>query len=173
MLDNAAVLPYEIFDTLLQHAVTSGLLQVEQMLAIVDRRGGRGVPGITATRAALAGGLVDEKIEKQLELIIARIIDRAAVPRPVRQHPIVGADGKRYVLDNFWPNRMVAIEGDGRRWHGNAQQARKTRDRARAITATGIELYTYGWSEATETPDAVLREVEAIVLGPLATLRAG
>lgn len=101
MLDNAAVLPYEVFEPLLQNAVTSGRLQVEQMLAILDRRGGRGVPGITATRTALEGGLVDEKIEKQLELIIARIVDRARVPSPLRQHPVTGADGKHYVLDNF------------------------------------------------------------------------
>jgi hypothetical protein len=29
----------------------------------------------------------------------------------------------------------------------------------------GIELYVYGWSEATETPDAVREEVERVVLG--------
>jgi hypothetical protein len=165
MLDNAAVMPYEVFEPLLQNAVSSGRLQVEQMLAILDRCGGRGVAGTVATRCALEGGLVDEKIEHRLELILARIIERSAVPAPVRQHPVVGADGKHYVLDNFWPSAMVAVEGDGRRWHGNATQARATRTRARAIVATGIELYVYGWSEATETPDAVREEVERVVLG--------
>jgi hypothetical protein len=173
MLDNAAVLPYDVFEPLLQHAVTSGRLRIEEMLAIADRRGGRGVPGLTATRAALEGGLVDEKIERQLELLIARIVDRANVPTPTRQHPVIGANGKPYLLDNFWASAMVAVEGDGRRWHGNPTQAKKTRERARAITATGIDLYVYGWSEATETPDKVRAEVESVVLGRLRMPRAG
>lgn len=164
MLDNAAVLPYEVFEPLLQHTVTSGLLRIEELLAILDRRGGRGVPGMTKVRAALTGGLVDEDIQRRLELLIARIVQSANAPAPVRQHPVVGADGKRYVLDSFWPDALVAVEGDGRRWHGDPEQARRTRARARAITATGIELYTYGWSEATETPAAVRTEVESVVL---------
>lgn len=172
MLDNAAVLPYQVFEPLLQHAVTSGRLRVEEMLAIIDRRGGRGVAGITAIRAALEGGLVDEKIEQRLELLIARIVDQANVPRPSRQHPVVGANGKQYFLDNFWADAMVAVEGDGRRWHGDPEQARRTRIRARAITATGIDLYVYGWSEATETPNALRAEVESVVLGRLRDRRA-
>lgn len=173
MLDLAAVLPYETFETLLQNTINSGRLQVEEMLAILDRRGGRGVTGTVATRLALEGGLVDEKIERRLELLIARIIDSANVPAPTRQHPVIGADGKRYVLDSFWPDAMVAVEGDGRRWHGNAEQARKTRERARAITATGIDLYVYGWSEATETPLALRDEVERVVLGRIDRRKVG
>jgi hypothetical protein len=165
MLDCAAVLPYEVFQELLQDAVTSGRLRIEEMLAIVDRRGGRGVQGTVAARSALEGGLVDEKIEKRLELILATIIESANVPKPVRQHPVIGADGKQYFLDNAWPDGMIAVEGEGRRWHGSKAQAAKTRARARAITATGYVLYAYGWSEAVETPLAVRREIEDVVLG--------
>jgi hypothetical protein len=173
MLDLAAVLPYDVYELLLQNAVTGGRVRIEELLAILDRRGGRGVPGMTKMRAALDGALVDEDIQRKLELIIARIIDEAPVPKPERQYPVVGADGKQYRLDNFWPSIGVAVEGDGRRWHGTVEQARKTRERARAITATGIELYTYGWSEATETPLALREEVVAIVLGRLRMPRSG
>lgn len=173
MLDLAAVLPYAVFEPLLQNAVTGGRLHIEEMLAILDRRGGRGVRGTVATRAALEGGLVDEKIEKKLELLLAGILEAAAVPRPSRQHPVIGADGNQYFLDNFWPEAGVAVEGDGRRWHGNAEQAKKTRNRARAITATGITLYVYGWSEVTETPLDVGTEIETVVLGRLSRPLAG
>lgn len=172
MLDCAAVLPFDRFEELLQNAVVAGLVPIERMLAIVDRRGGRGVEGTVATRRALEGGLVDEKIERKLELILARIIDGARVPKPVRQHPVIGADGKQYYLDNAWPDLAVAVEGEGRRWHGNATQAAKTRDRARAITATGIDLYPYGWSEAVETPLVVRAQIEEVVLGRIRDRRA-
>ena len=66
------------------------------------------------------------------------------------------------MLDNAWPDRRIAIEADGLRWHGTAEQARKTRARARSITRTGWDLYAYGWSDATETPRETLAEVESI-----------
>lgn len=60
MLDLAATLPPATFEVLLQKAVTSGAVKVEALLAILDRRGGRGVEGTVALRDGLADGLVDE-----------------------------------------------------------------------------------------------------------------
>ena len=172
LLDCAAVLPYSAFEELLQNTVTSGLVTVESMLAILDRRGGRGVEGTVALRTALAGGLVDEKIQRKLELLVARIISSCDVPPPVRQYELVCNDGRRVFLDNAWPELRIAIEAEGLRWHGNKAQAAKTRARARSITGSDWDLYAYGWSDATETPDATRREIER-VLGPSARRMVG
>jgi hypothetical protein len=161
LLDSAAVLAYDAFETLLQNAITSGDVKIEAMFAILDHRGGRGVDGTVATRTALSGGLVDEKIQQRLELIVARIVRRAKCPDPVRQHRLVCRDGRVVFLDNAWPDRKVTLEAEGLRWHGNATQARKTRERARAITASGWERYAVGWYEATETPAEITRLVES------------
>ena len=165
LLDCAAVLPSTAFEELLQNTVTGGLVAVESLLSLLDRRGGRGVAGTVALRTALAEGLVDEKIQKKLELLVARIIASCSVPRPVRQYELTCADGRRVVLDNAWPAWRVAVEAEGLRWHGNKTQAAKTRARARSITASSWDLYAYGWSDATETPEATRREIER-VLGP-------
>lgn len=164
-LDCAAVLPLHVLEPLIQNAVTGGVVKIEALLAILDRRGGRGVDGTVRLRTALEGGLVDEKIQKRLELLVARIVRRARVPAPTRQHPLICADGLRVVLDNAWVDRKIAIEPDGERWHGNATQAAKTRARSRSITATGWEHYQYGWSDATERPAEMLSEIEVIWAG--------
>lgn len=169
MLDCAAVLPYDVFEELLQNAVTGGLLKVEAMYAILDRRGGRGVTGVTNARLALSGDLVDEKIQRKLELLLARIIAKAHVPKPVRQYELLCADGRRVFLDNAWPDRKIAVEAVGMRWHGNATQARKTRERSRSITGSGWDQYEYGWSEATETPDTIRADVESFWAGSTPT----
>jgi hypothetical protein len=161
LLDSSAVLSYERFELLLQNATTEGLVKVEEMYAILDRRGGRGVPGITATRAALSGGLVDDKIQKKLELKIARILSTARVPKPERQYRLICKDGREVFLDTAWPEKKYAIEGLGMRWHGNASQAAKTRARGRSIRDSDWELDEYGWSEATETPDEIRRRAES------------
>lgn len=166
-LDLAAVLPFTRLEELVQNAVTSGLLPIESLLTILDRRGGRGVDGTVALRRVLEGGLVDERIEKKLELLIAAIIDGAPIPRPFRQYELTCADGRVVRLDNAWAELRVAVEGDGRRWHGNARQAELTRERSRSIVRTGWEHYVYGWSEATESPLEVRAEVTDVVLARL------
>jgi len=172
MLDLAGILPYETFLALLQDAVARGVANLEPLMAIVDRRGGHGVEGTVALRTGLADGLVDEKIESKLELIIAGIVDAARVPTPVRQHEMTCADGREVRLDNAWIDLKVAVEGDGRRWHGSAKQARASRARSRSIVASGWQHYVYGWAEATETPLLVRAEVEETVLGPMGYRRA-
>jgi hypothetical protein len=147
------------FPELLQNAVNDKLVKVESLLAILDRRG---VAGTTLLRETLAGGFVDERLQRRLELLLARIIARARVPAPVRQHPLVCADGREVFFDSAWPDRRVAVEGEGLRWHGNATQARKTRARARSITASGWSLYAYGWSDVVEAPDDVVSELESL-----------
>ena len=165
ILDCASVMPFVAFETMVQDAVAGGLVKVESLYAILDRRGGRGVTGTVATREALSGDLVDEKIQRKLELILARIIRRAAVPTPVRQHELVCSDGRRVVLDNAWPDRKLAIEAVGMRWHGNAARAKRDRARHRSIAATGWTHVDYGWSEATEAPDTVRTEIESFWAG--------
>lgn len=165
ILDCAAVVPFGAFETMVQDAVAANLVKQEALYAILDRRGGRGVTGVTATRRALSSGLVDEKIQRKLELLLARIIAGARVPPPVRQHELVCSDGRVVVLDNAWPERKLAVEAVGMRWHGNAHRARKDRARRRAIVATGWDHYDYGWSEATETPDVVASEIERFWAG--------
>jgi hypothetical protein len=162
VLDCATVLPFDRYEAFVQDAVTSGRVKIETLLAILDRRGGRGVDGTVALRTALEGGLVDEKIQKKLELLVARIVRRANVPSPDRQFELVCADGRVVFLDNAWPDRKIAVEPAGERWHGSAHRAARTRARARSITATGWSLYEYGWSDATETPDRTQRELESL-----------
>jgi hypothetical protein len=161
LLDCAAVMSFSAFQTMLQNAVTAGLVDIEALFAILEHRGGRGVAGTVAMRKALAGGLVDEKIQKKLELLVARIVDRARIPKPVRQHPLVCDDGREVFLDNAWPDRKIAVEAVGLRWHGNAYQAAKTRARSRSITASGWDHYEYGWYDATANVSGMTRELES------------
>ena len=165
ILDCASVMPFAAFETMVQDAVAGGLVKVESLYAILDRRGGRGVTGVVATRTALSGDLVDEKIQRKLELILARIITSAAVPKPARQHELVCSDGRVVYLDNAWPDRKLAAEAVGMRWHGNAARAKRDRARRRSIVSTGWTHVDYGWSEATESPAVVRAEIEQLWAG--------
>jgi hypothetical protein len=95
-----------------------------------------------------------------LELALSVIIEQASVPRPVRQHVLVCADGRRVVLDNAWPELRIAIEADGLRWHATAAQVAAGRARSRSIQNSGWLHHAYGWSDCHESPLVTRREIE-------------
>ncbi|HEX4906312.1 MAG TPA: hypothetical protein VFU93_12730 [Acidimicrobiales bacterium] len=159
-LDCAAVMAPEAFRQMIESAVTAGIVKTEALLAVLQHRGGRGVEGTLLLRDTLASGLVDEKIQRKLELLVARIIDTCRVPAPVRQHRLVCDDGREVFLDNAWPDRKKAVEAVGLRWHGDRGQFVKTRLRARSIRQSGWELDEFGWFEATEAVDEMRRSIE-------------
>jgi hypothetical protein len=173
MLDCAAVMPFTRFEQMLQDAVARKLVKVESLLAIVDRRGGRGVDGTTALRLALENDLVDEKLESKLELKVAAILNRARIPRPERQYPLTCADGREVRIDFAIVERRIAIEANGARWHSSAARVRADRARMRSITSTGWSAYEYGWYEASETPDDLRDEVERAYWGTSPGLSPG
>ena len=113
------------------------------------------------SRETLQRGLVDEKIQRRLELLVARIIDSCRVPKPMRQYRLVCDDGREVFLDNAWPDRKKAVEAIGLRRHGDRKQVVKTRLRARSIRSSGWELDEYGWYEATEAVADMRASIEA------------
>ena len=159
-LDLCAVLPYAAAEALITEAVVCKKLSLPQLLAAIERRGGRGVSGTVACREIAAGAFDLEGIQSMLELDLARIIAAADVPPPVRQYELVCADGRVVVLDNAWPELKIAAEGDGMRWHATPARLRKTRARSRSIQGSSWEHLVYGWDDAHETPLEVRREIE-------------
>lgn len=159
-LDLCAVLPYSTAEAVITEAVVCKVLRVPQLLAAIERSGGRGVTGTVACRSIAAGALDLEGIESILELDVARIIADACVPRPVRQHELVCADGRNVVLDNAWPELKVAVEADGMRWHATPARLRRTQARSRSIQGSDWVHLVYGWDDAHDSPLTTRTEIE-------------
>lgn len=161
-------LSFEVVEHAIQHSVITKKVRIEDLLAVLDRVGGRGVDGTVRFRTITTGGLPDETIQSMVELLLDRIVDSAAIPNGVRQHPLICVDGRRVVLDRAWPDLRIAAEADGLRWHGTAAQHRATVARSRSIQASGYLHLQYGWTDCAETPDDTRRELEATIGAALA-----
>jgi very-short-patch-repair endonuclease len=162
-LDFCAVTPLEVATEVISAAVVTKLLEPDDILVAIERSGGRGCPG-TAHLRVIALGLDDiEDLESVLELVVARVLDAARVPRAVRQHDLTCADGRRVRLDFAWPDDRVSLDADGKRWHATPARKKRTRERHDSIVATGWVHIVVGWMEATETPDEICRTVEDAV----------
>lgn len=146
-LDFCAVTPLWVAQEVIVEAVITKVVRPDELFAVLDRSGGQGCPGTVALRT-IAAGLDDlEGLESMLELVVAEALDRARVPRFVRQHRLVCADGRRVRLDFALPDLRIAVEANGRRWHDTPARKQRTRERRASIVATEWDVVDLGWAD--------------------------
>lgn len=161
-LDFCAVTPLWVAQEVIVEAVITKVVRPDELFAVLDRSGGQGCPGTVALRT-IATGLDDlEDLESMLELVVAQALDRARVPRFVRQHPLVCADGRRVRLDFALPDLRIAVEANGRRWHDTPARKKRTRERRASIVDTGWDVVDFGWADG-ERPGHIESTVEQAV----------
>jgi hypothetical protein len=159
-VDLCGVLPYEEAEESISQSVIRKVLAIPDLLGGIELGGGRGCTGTVACRAIAAGAIEFDGLESVLEHDVAKIIDRARVPRPVRQYEVTCADGRQVRLDNAWPDLRLAAEADGMRWHATPGRLRATQARSRSIQGTGWVHLTYGWYDAHQGAVATQHDIE-------------
>jgi hypothetical protein len=95
-----------------------------------------------------------------LELDFVAMIERAGLPTPVRQHPLVLLSGELIHLDLAWPSIRLAVEPGHSWWHGGDLGQRRDQARDRACNAVGWQVERY--DEAARRDPATAHELRAI-----------
>ena len=160
-LDYCAVTPLWVAREVLVEAVITKLVKPQELIATLERSGGRGCPGTVDLRTIVEGLDEIEDLESMLELVVAEVLDRARVPRATRQFELTCADGRKVRLDFAWPILRLGLDADGKRWHATPARKRATAARRKSILDTGWSHLAYGWADGTEEPDRIILEVEA------------
>jgi hypothetical protein len=155
LLDLGAVVSRDVVRTAAQDAVVRGLTSVVDLVCILERIGGPGRRGTPALRWTVRQSVPDAGLESRLEAALLRLVRSAGLPIPVLQHELRCADGRLVRLDQAWPDRLVAVEADGRRWHSTSADFERDMARANSITASGWTLYRFGWSDVHHRPASV------------------
>jgi hypothetical protein len=104
----------------LQHVRRSGRTGVRRMEHWLERTD-------VAGRPAQSG----------LEQLLIDIVERAGLPGPTRQYPLVLPSGETIHLDLAWPAVRLAIEPGHSWWHGGDLGQRRDQARDRACSAVG------------------------------------
>lgn len=135
-----------------------GLVGRPELVGILDAIGGKGRRGTAHLRTALermpvTGGVV----ESELELRFLRVVVRAyGLPTPVHQHRV-----GRFRVDFAYPLARLAIELDGRRWHGAASDRARDRRREEALAGAGWSVLRFTWADVHERPNGIATEITA------------
>jgi very-short-patch-repair endonuclease len=77
-----------------------------------------------------------------LERRVEALLRGSGLPPHVREHPV-----GRWRLDFAWPDRRVAVEADGRRWHSSAADFERDRSKSNALNESGWKVLRVTWSD--------------------------
>jgi len=154
LIDLAAVCEIRDLETMVESARRRGLTSTQEIACRLDQIGGRGRLGATKLRTLLEFLEGRPAAESILEVRVARLLRAAAVPEPVRQHP-VGVFGFNYRLDFAWPDQRVALECDGREFH----DFQRDRVRWRRLVAAGWRIVPVTWLDVDTNWHTVVREL--------------
>lgn len=152
LLDLGAILPAPVLATTAEDACIRHLVTPVDLVATLERLGRPGRRGAAALRTVVAGLVPPEDLDSRLEHDLLLLIRASGAPPPVPQLEVVVGGGRRVEFDFAWPDRRIAIEADGRRWHATSRDFERDLARHNAVQAAGWRLYRYGWADVHQRP---------------------
>lgn len=126
----------------LDAALHEGLMTAGEVETLRERlRGARG-----SRRALEVLALASPLIESPLESLTHLALHDSGFPEPEPQTWLLGADGKRYRVDFFWPQYGLVLEADGRgKYQDDQLWAEKRRELA--LTRAGYRVVRVRWAD--------------------------
>ena len=158
LIDVAGRLEDEPLLAAMEAMFRSGLTNPDRLSARLYALRTSGRVGGGRLEALLDGRPADAAVlESRLEAKFWRLLQRSSLPRPERQHWIV-VEGRRYRLDFAWPEFKVAVECEGRAFHGPEHFERDELRRA-GLASDGWLVIPVTWKQCCDQPAAVIARV--------------
>jgi hypothetical protein len=159
LIDLAAVLPRHRLEDALDDAVRRNLIRPRELEARLDKMIRRGRAGVGVLLE-----LVRERTARNVpgsgrESRVRRILTRAGLPEPVRQHEIFDANGTFVArVDLAYPDERLYIEYDGA-GHESAKQRRIDIDRQNRLTELGWRPLRFTKTDLRASPRSIVTKV--------------
>ncbi|MFP5219502.1 MAG: endonuclease domain-containing protein [Actinomycetes bacterium] len=169
VLDCAAELPLREAVAIADSALRRGACTRAQLRHAVSARRGQPFNG-RLWRVVL---WCDPRCGSLLESLLRVLLCEADLRPPRAQHRIV--DGRVLVgrVDFAWPEQLLVVEADGRRWHDPADARDADRRRDNGCARLGWRVLRFTWAEVVHEPQRVVAELRAALSAPVGTPVAG
>lgn len=164
LLDLAAVVGPEVLERAINEAEVLRLTSPQSLEHLVDRHRGR--PGIPAITRILDAGFIGSTITRnEMEDRLLALVDEAGLPRP-EVNAQLEIDATWIEPDFMWRSARLIVELDGFETHGTRAVFESDRARDRALHVAGWRVVRVTWRQLTESPEAVMSEVSALLSEP-------
>jgi very-short-patch-repair endonuclease len=98
--------------------------------------------------------------ESQLELMLKRLIQRSALPKPTPQYTIKNKGRFVARLDFAYPREKVALEAQGYAHHHGRRQWERDQERLSQLTALGWVVLYVTFMQMKHHPDRVIERIQ-------------
>jgi very-short-patch-repair endonuclease len=157
LLDLAIRARPDQIDRLLQGAEERDLLDVAAVEGVLDRAGGH--RGRGRLRRALAVYQPDPAFTRsRFERRFRHLVRAAGLPTPSMNFNVAG-----YELDAYWPGLRFAVELDLFETHGTRAAFERDRLRQEELKLIGVEMIRVTKPRLDREPDAVIRNLAALL----------
>ena len=150
LLTIGAVVPASLVEKLMDEGLISGRVKMAEMVDVLMREGRRGVRGVSTFRNLLAKRIdLPETIMTKLEHRLGTIFAEYRLPPAVAQVEVMLGE-RRLVIDFAYPDRKIAIEGDGHQFHLSRRDRERDLERQNLLLIEGWLVLRYTWEKVTK-----------------------
>ena len=159
VLDAVGVVGPSTAELIVDRAISSKLVTVAGLTAVLDRYGRRGRRGAGKLRAVLAdrGVAAKGRTPTVLESRMARIARKINAPPPIAEYVV---NGGLYRWDFAWPDVKVAVEVDGWQGHASYNDWLRNIEKRNWGEDHGWLILVFTWEHIVSDPDGVARRIE-------------
>lgn len=150
-------LPAGRIERLVDQELAKRKLGAREFDPIFERLAWARQPGLRALRGIIRSRSDDayQPPTSELERLLYSVLDRPEIPPYERQLPI------RYpafeaTVDAYIPIWKMIVEGDGRRWHTEAEHFEADRERDNQALAAGMAVMRFTWKKLRYNPERCL-----------------
>lgn len=162
IIDLAATLSEARIDWVLDRALSSGSVGLENLADLFASLARRGKPGTTVMRRLLEKRGQDYvPPDTVLEQRLLSVIESGGLPRPTPQFtpPWLAPTAGR--VDLAYPEHKLIIEGDSRKWHLLMESFETDRQRDNQAQLAGWRILRFTWRQIMEEPETIIASVTA------------
>src|SRR4051794_24868280 len=145
-LDLGAVLTIDGVEWAMEDAVVWLGTQFSALRDCLDRLAARGRNGCGVLRTLLdARDPAMAAPQSELEMAMIRVLRRAGIPEPQRQHWLRRPGAPPVCIDLAWPEHRFGIEADSRVWHAGRKDVERNSAKHNTITILGWDVLRFTW----------------------------
>ncbi|HEX6596790.1 MAG TPA: hypothetical protein VF045_07635 [Acidimicrobiales bacterium] len=166
LFDLGGVVPVERLEPALEDALHRKLVSVAHLERTLARLAARGRDGTSALRTLLACRAPDQAAtESPLEDDLIRVLVRAGLPEPARQHWVHLPGGPSFRLDVSYPDRRLAIEAQSMAWHATREDLQRDCDKHNVLLSLGWNVLSFTSHDIRRRPARVAELVWGVFSG--------
>jgi hypothetical protein len=165
LIDYGSKVPKILVARAVEHAILRGLTTEGALRRRLYQVGGPGCPGSGTLRRVLDERPKGKPARSGFEVITLDVLREAGMKDWLRNYTVTVEGVPVAEIDLADPERMIAVEPNGARWHSTRRAVERDRKRIALLRSLGWNVIETDWDEVIRHPERLIARVRAAFCG--------